>query len=261
MRVNKVGWFIVGFFFIGGIFFWMTIPSIFIGQIWVAVSVFLAFVYLWIGRTAARADRLRATGVRGQAEILQMTQTGAYVNNQPRVKLRLRISAPHIAPFEDEKTMTIPQIFLGRLTVGGPLTVVMEPDDPKSYVIDWTDGGGGAGGAPITVHRRDGAPMTVGQASEAGQAVMQALRDHGIDPSKGNIDLRNMASARAAVLEALERHGVDAAHQVAASDPSTPVQEPQEPMERLLKLQQLRDANLITEDEYNAHRQRILGNL
>ncbi|HVM34000.1 MAG TPA: SHOCT domain-containing protein [Actinomycetota bacterium] len=259
MRPNKVGWFIVAFFLIGGIMFWISIPQIFIGQIWVAVSLFLLVLYTLMNRSASAADKLRATGIRGEAAVLQMTQTGTYVNNQPRVKLKLRVTAPHIAPFEDEKTVTVPMIALGRLNTGAPLTVYMKSDDPHGYVIDWFDGAGG--GTPITVHRSGEDSMTIGHNQAAGAAVLDALKKHGVDPTSGNIDLRNMPEARAAVLRALQDHRVDAAHQVAARDSSTPIEDPGQPMERLLKLQQLRDANLITPDEYETQRQRIINEL
>lgn len=261
MRPNKVGWIIASFFLVGGLAFWATMPEIFIGQIWIAVSLALILYYALMNRAANRADDLRRTGVRGQAEILEMTQTGTYINNQPRVKLKLRILAPHVAPFEDERTVTVPMIALGRLTAGTPLNVYMPPEDPKSYVIDWSGGGGGEGGAPITVHQQGGAALSVAQNAAAGEAVMEALREHGIDPSSGNVDLRQLPAAREAVLRALREHGVDAAHQVAAESPATPIEDSGEPMERLLKLQQLKDADLITAAEYDEQRRRIIENL
>jgi hypothetical protein len=90
------------------------------------------------------------------------------------------------------------------------------------------------------------------------QAVMKALSDHGLDASSGTIDLRQLPAARAAVLKALETHGIDAAHQVAAQDPTVPIEDRGEPMERLKKLDELRASNLVTPEEYEAYRKRIL---
>jgi hypothetical protein len=56
-RVNPVGWFLVVLFLGGGIFFWITIPGIGIGQIWVGVSLFLVVIYSVIGRRAKAAGR------------------------------------------------------------------------------------------------------------------------------------------------------------------------------------------------------------
>ncbi len=250
MRPNWIGWFLVLFFFIGGIVFWMAMPEIFIGQIWVAVSLFLAVVYVFMTLRAGRANEMRRTGVRGQAQILEMTQTGTYVNNMPRVKLRLRIQAPGIMPFDDERTMTVPMIALGQLS-GGMLTVYLQPDKPKEYVVDWS------GAAGISVQSGQGGPLGLTDPG-AQQAVMEALRAHGIDTSSGAVDLRQLPDARQAVLQALQQHGVDAAHQIAAAHPDIPVDAQESPTERIQKLDQLRSANLISDSEYDTYRKRIL---
>lgn len=260
MRPNPVGWFLVVFFLVGGIVFWVTEPGIWIGQIWVAVALLLGLLYLGMKRAANAADVLKATGVRGTAQILEMRQTGTYVNEQPRVAFKLRVEAPGVPPFEDTTTVTVPLIALGQLSAGQPLTVFMPPGNPHDYVIDWS-GAGGAVGAPITVAAAGGIPAAVASGGDAGQAVMEALKKYGIDPASGTVDLRNLPAAREAVLNALREHGVDVAHQVATASPAIPIQPTGEPVERMTKLNQLRDAGLITPDEYEANRKRILEEL
>jgi hypothetical protein len=257
MRPNRTGWGLLVFFLVGGIAFWITMPEVFIGQIWVGVSVLLGIIYVRAFLRAERADEMRQTGTPGQAQILELTQTGVYVNNQPRVTLRLNIQAPGVAPFEDTKTHTVPLVALGRLTAGTPLAVYLSPEKPRDYVIDWFGTTAGAPG-PITVQSTEGAPVGLGSNPAATEAVMKALSDHGIDTTSGSVDLRQLPAARAAVLKALEAHGIDAAHQVAAEDPAVPIEDRGEPMERLKKLDELRAANLITSDEYAAYRKRIL---
>lgn len=272
MRPNKTGWALVLFFFGGGIFFWITQPDIYIGQIWVAVSVFLGILYASMILRVNRAQALAQTGVRGQAQIMEMTQTGMMVNNQPRVKLKLRVSAAGVPTFEDTRTETVPLIALGQLSTGVPLTVFLQPDKPKAYVIDWSGalaaGGAaaatGATGAPgfdnFTVSTTSSSE-TIGGGSDAGQAVMDALKQHGIDPSAGTVDLRNVPAARAAVLQALKEHGVDVAHTIAAASPVIPIQATAEPVERMTKLKQLHDAGLISTEEFESNKKRILEGL
>lgn len=137
MRPNWTGWGIVALFLVGGIIFWITIPDIYIGQIWVGVSVLLIGIYTFANKRANRALEITQTGVRGQAQILEMTQLGTRVNGQPRVKFRLLVSAPGTAPFEDERTEIVPEIALGALTNGTPLSIYMKPEVPSDYVIDW----------------------------------------------------------------------------------------------------------------------------
>jgi hypothetical protein len=135
--VKPWGWILAGSFFAGGVYFTIADPGIYIGQIWIAVSLVLAGVYLLMTRRAERADRLRREGLPGLATILGAEQTGAYLNNQPRVKLRLRVEAEGIAPFEVEKTVTVPMIALGRLSVGSPLRVYLDRENREGFMIDW----------------------------------------------------------------------------------------------------------------------------
>ena len=260
MRPNRLGKGILGFFLIGGIALWITKPESGVGQIWVATTVALGIMFVVMHRRAERADRMKETGTPGQAQILELTQTGMYVNEQPRVKLKLAIQAPGVAPFEDTKTHTVPLIALGRLSSGMPLAVYLSQEDPKDYVIDWFGAPGGTSSmtGPITVQTPAGGAVGIDGNPGAAQAVMKALSDHGIATTGGTIDLRHLPAARAAVLNPLQAHGIDAAHQVAAQDPNVPIEDQGEPMERLKKLDELRAANLVTPQEYETYRKRIL---
>jgi len=123
--------FLVLLFGVGGFFFWRTIPEILIGQIWMAVAALLAVVYVVMTVRANRATQLANTGGRGRARVLEMGQTSTYINNQPRVKMRLRIEAPGVSSFETEDTVTVPLTALGSLQPGRPLTVALDPPDPQ----------------------------------------------------------------------------------------------------------------------------------
>jgi hypothetical protein len=264
-RPNAVGWGLVLFFLVGGIAFWITIPDIFIGQIWVAVSLFLAAVYFFMNKRADQSEQLKLTGIPGRATILELTQTGMYINEQPQVKLKLRVEPQGQQPYELEKRITVPLVALGALSSGHPLNVYVDRADSSKIAIDWFGGGGAAapagGVGTFTVSPQGGAPIDVSDPG-AQQAVLQALQAQGIDPSAGTVDLRQNPTARAAVLQALKEHGVDAAHATAAADPSTTVSaEPAqtgEPLERLTKLMQLKNAQLITDEEFAEQKKRIL---
>jgi Short C-terminal domain len=272
MRMTKGSWALVALFLGGGIFFWITQPGIGLGQIWVAVAVFLIIAYVVVGIRSRLNEVSMQAGVRGQAEVLEMTPTGMMVNNQPRVKLKLRVSAPGVAPFEDKRTQTVPLVALGQLALRTPLTVFLQPDKPRKYVIDWS---GVQSGDPtttttttpfgsMTVSTQTGVPAdtprTIPDAGAAA-AVMAAMKEHGIDPSTGAVDLTKLPAAREAVLTALREHGVDVAHQLAMASPAIPIQPSQEPVERMAKLKQLHDAGLISTEEFDENRKRILGQL
>ena len=269
VRPNKVGWVLVVFFAIGGFFFWQTIPEIFIGQIWMGVAALLAVLYLVMTVRANKASKLAATGVRGRADILEMSQTGTYINNQPRVKMRLRIQAPGVIPFETEDTVTVPLIALGALQPGRPLTVVLDPADPKEFVIDWS---GNSGGPPITFAMEDGRTANLSGDPATTAAVMQILAKHGIQP--GNMDLRGTPHIRNEVLGVIQRAGYFGAAPVPEaaqpggrvpgmpnSFPPAPGVEALDPAVRLTKLAQLRDAGAITSAEFEEHKRRILSDI
>src|ERR687885_1573691 len=106
-RVNAGGWFIVAFFLIGGIAFTIAMPSIGIGQIWIAVAVLVGGIYLAINRRTGRKLALRQTGLPGTAQVLEMTQTGVYINENPQVKLHLQVQAQGLAPYQCEVKATV----------------------------------------------------------------------------------------------------------------------------------------------------------
>src|ERR671929_762157 len=114
-RINAGGWFIVAFFLIGGIAFTIAIPSIGIGQIWIAVAVLVGVIYLVINRRTDRKLALRQTGLPGTAQVLGMTQTGVYINENPQVKMSLQVQAQGLAPYQCEIKATGPLIAVGML--------------------------------------------------------------------------------------------------------------------------------------------------
>jgi hypothetical protein len=230
IRPNKVGWFIVAFFLIGGIIFYITIPEIMIGQIWITVAIGLAGLYMFLEWRANKSGELRHKGTAATATILEMTQTGTYINEMPQVRFRFRVEPQGGVPYEVSSLMTVPHIALGALTTGTPIKVFIDPTNRNNLLVDWM---AVSTAGSFTISQQGGPPIGVSN-PEAQQAVLDALKEHGIDPAGGSaLDLRQMPAARAAVLEALRKHGIDAAHSTAASDPSTPVQEGGEPTDRL----------------------------
>lgn len=141
------------------------------------------------------ANTLGNTGIRGRADILEMTQTGTYVNNQPRVKFRLRIEAPGILPYEAQDTVTVPLMALGSLQPGRPLIVVLDPKDPQKFVIDWS---GNSAGPPITFQMEDGRTANLSGDPATTAAVLHVLQKYGIEP--GNMNLRGNPQVRNEVL-------------------------------------------------------------
>ena len=97
---------------------------------------------------------------------------------------------------------------------------------------------------------------------DMGKQIMEALEKSGIDPTKGGTyDLTNLPQARDAVLDALKASGIDVAHQVAMAAPAVPIAATNQPVERMTKLEQLKSAGLISDQEFQENRKRILEGL
>jgi hypothetical protein len=258
-RVSGFGWVIVAFFFVGGIAFTIALPWVGIGQIWIAVSVVIGLIYFFVNRRADAMQALTKSGLPGQAQVLEMTQTGVYINENPQVKMRLRVEAQGIAPYECEKKVTVPMIALGVLGSGRPLSVYVDPTDHENMYIDWSGApaGGGAvtpGGGPFTFAFPDGTNVDLSSDAAAQKEILDALRASGIDPHAGTLDLRTNQDARAAVLDVIRRRGY--AVPEGASDG-----EERSGVERLTELQQAHDKGLIDDDEFEATKQRILKSM
>jgi putative oligomerization/nucleic acid binding protein len=265
-RINPFGWFIVAFFLIGGVAFTIAMPSIGIGQIWIGVAVLVGVIYFVINRRVGAMQALKKTGLPGQAHILEATQTGVYVNEQPQMKLRLRVEAQGLAPYEMEKRATVPFIALATLGSGRPLSVYVDPSDHENVYIEWsgaltpTVGGGGVtpGTAPFTFAFPDGTSIDLSSDVVAQKEILDVLRANGLDPHSGTLDLRSNPRVRQAVLDVAARRGyrVPGGAAAAASSADT-----RPGVDRLVELQQMRDKGLITEADFEETKDRILRSL
>ena len=255
------GVFITVFFLLGGIAFTIVMPDIWIGQIWIAVALVLGAVFFFLARRQAGMEKVKQEGIRGEAQVLGGEQTGTQVNDQPVMKLKLRVTAPGVQPFETVKRAIVPIFSVGRLGTGQPLPVYFRREEPDKLVIDWDEAmaqtatlpqGGVAPGGGAQFHVQDGHP--------AQGAVEDALKKHGI-AADGTVDLRENQAARADVVKALSEHGVDVAHAQAAANPGTTVQgqaDSASTLDRLQKLMELKNSQLITDEEFAEHKERIL---
>jgi len=182
-RVVRLGlmWMIgaplIAFFGVGGVLFWVFLPQIGIGQIWVAVAAVLLAVYgvitLKVNRGRARTERLVREGLPGSATILEAQGTGVAVNHRPQVRLRLRVEVRGRPPYETEIREVLP--FLGLESVGRErrVPVFVDRDDPESLMIDWNGVADAAvASVPAKVDEADGVAARLEK--------LQALRRRGL---------------------------------------------------------------------------------
>jgi hypothetical protein len=116
-------------------------------------------LFLWGGRWAKgyhEAQRLRTSGVPGQATIVGMRQTGVSLNEQPQIELNLQVQTQMHGPYQITVREYVPLMLLGTLSSGRPLPVKVDPADPQKLVIEWEgamSGGmamSGAAAMPVT---------------------------------------------------------------------------------------------------------------
>lgn len=110
-------------------------------MLWMGLGITLLDVGLAVGiaagrtRSQARTYRLRQTGRRGVADILELQQTGVQINDEPLIGLKVRIHGADIAPFEDEKKCVV-SFFRMPLLSAGQLPVLVDPET-REWEFDW----------------------------------------------------------------------------------------------------------------------------
>src|SRR5918998_1459682 len=98
MQINRTGYFLLAFFFIGGLIFtvleFTLFPfPIFLGPIWVIVAVGLGIYAIGQARTGRHEQWLWKSGLRGKGTLVS-ARTGALINEQPMMTLELDLEVP-----------------------------------------------------------------------------------------------------------------------------------------------------------------------
>jgi hypothetical protein len=88
-------------------------------------------ILIWTMIKRKRIDELVATGKQGTAVVLELSDTGTRINDNPRVKLVLEINIPNYQPYKAQKTVTIPIIYLSQVQTGSTINVLADPEQPN----------------------------------------------------------------------------------------------------------------------------------
>jgi hypothetical protein len=78
---------------------------------------------------------LMAGGIVGQALIDRVTDTGATINDNPRVQLHLTVRIPDRDPYPATLTQVVSRMAIGRFQPGSTVPVRVSPDDPQTLMI------------------------------------------------------------------------------------------------------------------------------
>jgi len=93
----------------------------------------LIAVPLWsVRKKKKKAEKLMASGSKGEATILLLEDTGLRINDNPRVNLLLEVRIPSYPPYKVQKTVTIPLVRLSQIQVGSVVAVLADPNQPSN---------------------------------------------------------------------------------------------------------------------------------
>jgi Short C-terminal domain len=207
--------------------FWIMAAS-FVGS-----GLLVLAVYLLIGRSVARAGRLRRTGKQAWATVERIEDTGVTVNDNPRVHLWLKVRPEGEREFEIEGKRVVSRLSIP--PAGSSILIRYEPDDPGGFVFDDRAGAG----APV-------APAGLEQ------AVRQALT------AKGVTGARQDEAVRKALEGAAAGSSVVDLREYTQADEAEPAADPVEQLERLAKL---RDSGVLSEGEFAVAKTKLLADL
>jgi len=108
------------------IFFWGMA-----GMFLLSNSVILAWIYL----SNRRREHIEKTWLDARAEILEISETGTYINNQPKLRFRFHVNSPVHPPCEVIHKQVVPLTALAQYQPGKTITVKVNPDDPRDIMI------------------------------------------------------------------------------------------------------------------------------
>ncbi|MHA0285786.1 SHOCT domain-containing protein [Mycobacterium sp. C3-094] len=232
------------------------------GLIITAVDILIALAITGFGaRSAAKTQELEAGGVLALAQVVGIHETNTRINEQPLVKLDLRVSGPGITPFATQDKV-VASMSRQPMIMSRRLAVLVDPVT-QDYQIDWERSALISGLMPATFTiAEDNRTYDLTGQTEPLMEILAVLKAHGIGIDS-MVDLRSNPAARQQV-QAIVRRA--AAQQVPPPVPATPSAPPMAApaptvAQRLQELETLRATGTISEAEYTAKRQQIIAEI
>ena len=141
MQINRTGYFLLAFFFVGGLIFtvleFTVFPfPIFLGPIWVVVSVGLGIYAIRQAKRGRHEQSLWKTGLRGRGTLVS-ARSGALINEQPLMTLELDLEVPGQSDRRVSRRLIISEFAAPLMQPGVVLPVYVNPGDPEDILIVW----------------------------------------------------------------------------------------------------------------------------
>lgn len=106
------------------------------------ITFILVIMYFVLSRTlfpllkiSQMKRRLMQEGIEAEAVLLNMEQTGLYVNNQPQIKLQVQVQPPTGRNFVSEIREVLTLIDLSQLRIGSTLKVKYNPANTREVMV------------------------------------------------------------------------------------------------------------------------------
>jgi hypothetical protein len=235
------------------------------GLLITAADVLIALALANYGaKSAAKTAALEQSGVLALAEITGITETGTRINEQPLVKLDLRISGPGFEPFDSQDRVIASVSRLGNIT-SRKLVVLVEPTT-REYRIDWERSAlvNGLVPAQFTMAEDNQTYDLSGQAGPL-MEILQILKANNV-PLNRMVDVRSNPVLRQQIQAVVRRAASQAAQPTAAVAPVSaagPADTAPEPSigERLQELEGLHKSGALTDEEYATKRAQIIAEI
>ena len=108
----------------------------------IIITLSLAIMYVVLRRTvfpllekSKMNKRLLQEGVEAEAVLLNMQQTGLYVNNMPQIKLQMKVQPRLGRNFVTEANEVLSFVDLSQMQIGGTLVVKYNPANIKEVML------------------------------------------------------------------------------------------------------------------------------
>ncbi|BAX93865.1 SHOCT domain-containing protein [Mycobacterium shigaense] len=192
---------------------------------------------------------LSKVGVRAFADVLAAEQSAISVtvgnpnlvgNTEVRWKLRLRVTPDGKPPFEASVAALLPQLSAPR--PGTRLAVLYDPKDHGRVQIDHRP----AGTADVAIDAVTAARPDLAGAQVMGMPMGDVIRQAVADPGRFRDEMMRRGAE-------MQQQALGAA-QAAQAQPAQ-----QDPLDRLERLAALKDRGLLTDEEFEQQKRKILG--
>lgn len=241
---------------------------LYVGIAVIVIDVLVAVAIAVLGTNRARrTQHLELNGVLAMAQIVNVRETGTRVNNQPLIKLDLRVEGPGVAPFAVGDSVLVSFMRMPNITARR-LVVLVDPTT-QSHQIDWERSALVNGLVPATFHI-DEDNRTYDLTGQSGplMEIMQLLKANNI-AMNNLVDVRNNPAVRTQLRDIVRRAAAQSQPPAAAPLPPKPIMDlppyPAPPavstQQRLQELETLRAMGSVTESEYAQKRAQIIAEL